>query len=55
MKLFTIEKKIKLSAAWLGFDGAYPTTLYNLSKTLDRVSQMFWSVIARGFRGRKNS
>jgi hypothetical protein len=26
-----------------------------LCKMLDRVSQMFWSIIAQGLRGRQNS
>ena len=59
MKVFTTEKENKLSAAWLGLMETGSILIKEkhkqLSKTSDRVSQMFWSASAQGLRGRKNS
>ncbi len=55
--MYTIEKKNKLSAAWLGLmETGYfiiKEKHKHLSKMSDRVSQMFWSASAQGVKGRE--
>ena len=59
MKLFTTEKKNKLSVAWLGLMETGSILIREkhkyFSKMSDRVSQMFWSASAsaRGFKVRE--
>ncbi len=57
MKEYTTEKKNKLSVAWLGLMETGSILIRekrkHLSKTSDRVSQMFWSARARGLKGRE--